>query len=351
MVTKRNYAIDFLRILACMMVVFGHTAAEAWYVHVPRSYEWTVLNVFDTFCRPSVPLFIMISGYLFLRKKHIDYKKLWLNNILHILVVYAVWILFYAIVYPGLKKSLHDLGAIRENILGLFPAYHMWYLRVLVGLYAIVPLLWALVRAMDKRLLRYFIFVFLTLGIIKNTIYNMTDVTSWIHKQIGFFGTVELVEYTGYFMLGYILAEEKTNLQRLSNKALFLIYLFTFIIASVLNQVISILKNEPVEDLYGTFSFFVMIEAVCLFVLFLRKFSDLDIPEKTGKWINRLSEATLFIYLIHPFVIFRFQIYFHFYVESFNVLFCAPILASVIFILSAIVGMILKRIPVIRYFM
>ena len=76
----RDYSLDILRILACVMVVGIHTTMEGWYNISPRSYNWIVLNFYDTLVRPAVPLFFMISGALFLSKDSIDIKKLWTKN-------------------------------------------------------------------------------------------------------------------------------------------------------------------------------------------------------------------------------------------------------------------------------
>ncbi len=59
--------IDNLRGIACLMVVMIHTTT--WYITNAASVSlvnWDIANVLNSASRVSVPLFFMISGYLFL---------------------------------------------------------------------------------------------------------------------------------------------------------------------------------------------------------------------------------------------------------------------------------------------
>jgi len=60
--------IDHLRVLATFAVVVLHAAARNWYSADVHGFEWRVLNIYNGFVRWGVPVFIMISGALFLNR-------------------------------------------------------------------------------------------------------------------------------------------------------------------------------------------------------------------------------------------------------------------------------------------
>lgn len=345
--TERDWSLDFLRILACLMVVGIHTSILGWYDNSPRSYTWTVLNFYDTLCRPAVPLFVMISGSLFLRRKETDFRKLWLKNILNLFVMYYVWVVFYAVMNTGIKKSLENPALVWETVSGSNPQFHLWYLRTIIYLYALSPLLSVLVRALDKKKIRYFFILFLAFELLRSTVYELPFIPEWLHDQINLFGEMHLMQYTGYFLLGYFLSQPEW-IHRISSKVLLAVYTGTMILAAGLNQWISIAQNWPAQALYGNFSLPVTIESVCLFLFFRQKFEKTVLSPNAAKWLVRVSSATLFVYLSHMFVIQRLQMYLHLYTTNYNVLFSVPLMALLVFILCEILGIVLERIPVIN---
>ena len=344
---QRDLSLDILRIIACVMVVLVHVAMEGWYDISPRTYNWTVLNFYDTVGRPAITLFLMIGGCLFLRRERIDFKRLWLKNILHIFVIYVVWEFFYAVMNNGIHKVMEDPGIIWREMSGANPQYHLWYLRTLLNLYAIAPLLFVLVRSMDRRLFRYFLILFFVFGILTRTVYELPFVPKWINEQINLFIEMDLVRYAGYFMLGYFLSDPKIA-GRIPRKTLWITYFVTLILAAGLNQWIAAADNWPTQALYGTFSLPVAIEGICIFLLVRKRFAGHSFPEKTTLWVSRIAESTLFVYLIHPFVIQRLHMYLHLYTVNYNLLFSVPLMVLLVCCIASCTGMILKKIPVIN---
>ena len=72
--TKTNGRIlyfDFLRIFATLAVMVLHVAAQNWYGTSVPSFEWQTFNFFHSVTRFGVPIFVMISGALFLNKREL----------------------------------------------------------------------------------------------------------------------------------------------------------------------------------------------------------------------------------------------------------------------------------------
>ena len=96
---NRLIYMDILRIIACFSVVMLHTAAQFWYTLPIDQLEWKIANSYDAVFRFGVPIFVMISGALFLNKeKVINIKKLYRHNILRLACVYIIWSCIYGLI-------------------------------------------------------------------------------------------------------------------------------------------------------------------------------------------------------------------------------------------------------------
>ena len=80
---QRLWNLDILRIVAISAVVVIHTTQNMSKLDV-TGLDWAVLNVYDGLVRWAVPVFVMISGVLFLNPaKEQPLKKLYTKNVLH----------------------------------------------------------------------------------------------------------------------------------------------------------------------------------------------------------------------------------------------------------------------------
>lgn len=70
--TKRNFALDVLRVLACYMVIQVHTG-EFYYIgpvgDVIKGENAFWVDLYNSVCRSAVPLFVMLTGYFLLPVK------------------------------------------------------------------------------------------------------------------------------------------------------------------------------------------------------------------------------------------------------------------------------------------
>ena len=264
--------------------------------------------------------------------------------------IYLVWAVFYAVMNNGIHKTLEDPSIIWEVVSGPNPQYHLWYLRMILNVYAIAPLLWFLVRTLDRTHVRYFLILFGVFVVLRSTLADLPFLPQWIREQLGLFIDTDYLRYAGYFMLGYYLSEADAA-KRLSSKTLLLTYAATLLLAAGLNQLIAVIDDWPTQALYGNFSLPVAVEAVCLFLLIRRRYADFSFSPKTVSFLARLSASTLFVYLIHPFILQRLQIHLHLYTTNYNVLFSVPLMVLFVFAIGSLSGMLLKRIPLVRYFL
>ncbi|MEG2164594.1 MAG: acyltransferase family protein [Bacteroidales bacterium] len=119
---ERHKWLDNVRAIACLMVVVVHvTALTKYSIGQISNISWYTTVVIDSASRMCVPLFLMISGYIFLRKKDVK-----LNNVIKIfsaLTFYSVLCVIYYSVFGGV-----DFIGMLKTIYQQPAMYHLWYL-------------------------------------------------------------------------------------------------------------------------------------------------------------------------------------------------------------------------------
>ena len=146
--TKQPHMVflDYLRAFAPLAVVGVHVCMRAtlWSNPLPDMYsgDYYLLGVITRILRLAVPVFCMISGAIFLDpRRPFNYRKHYLRTVPRMLIIFLAWSLIYATVVAILSKgSGHDrLMVFIEN--SVYGFWHLWYLKMLIAVYLIVPIL------------------------------------------------------------------------------------------------------------------------------------------------------------------------------------------------------------------
>lgn len=340
---ERQYNLDYLRIFACFMVIVIHVSAQKWHIADINSTQWKSFNFYDSAVRSAVPLFIMLSGKLFLsNKKDISLRELF-RKILRLFLVYSIWSLLYAIDSVGLHAFFEGhYGVVLNEMI----KYHLWYLPALINIYFLIPLFISVVKSQNNKYLLYmcFMFVFFTIG--KEMMMPFCENITWLTSFCGRFNYA-LGGLSGYFLLGYVLDKYKEKFSVVKSKVLLVGVILIVVLAAKLNEIYSISVGKPSERLYGVYTLPVFLEAILIFILFLR------LPERSyfpqiDKCAERISRYTFFIYLSHLFVIEHLDLWFGITSTSFNSWCFIPILSAFVFFICVIVAWVIEKIPVVK---
>ncbi len=150
LLNKRNYSLDIARIIAALTVIMIHCSAPFVTGSQLFSSEFVFGNMFDSISRIGVPLFLMISGALFLdEQKEVTLKGIISKNIKSLAIITIIWSVIYSVV-KNIVFPFFDGGSINlKNAIGgiINGHYHMWYLYMIIGLYFIVPVLKKIIKA------------------------------------------------------------------------------------------------------------------------------------------------------------------------------------------------------------
>lgn len=192
-----NWA-DRLRNVATFLVVAVHVAAPvAMDFNDYHSFWWRCGNFWNSLARPGVPIFVMLSGFLILRKDEATGSFL-KKRFVRVLVPALFWMVAYS--FYNFQANGSPTSA-REFFVGLFEGpvhYHLWFIYLILGLYLMFPILRPWVRSAREADFFY--------------LFGLCALASWGYKICSvFFGLHFGLQWEfftnniGYFVLGYYL--------------------------------------------------------------------------------------------------------------------------------------------------
>lgn len=342
---ERELWIECLRIAASLAVVILHVGSSVTGAVPVQTSAWQGLNFWCSVTRFGVPVFFMISGLLYLDPlKEVELGRLYKKNIGKLFAAHWFWMLFYGfwnvIVYWGNRGSAKEI--LKESIKTavLSPPAHMWYLPALIGILMICPVLRLVTEKEDPKLLEYIIILCFVFGILRNTIllFEMPhqDMLSSVINSI----SPELTAgWAGIYFLGFYLYKYKLSQKK--EYDLYFLGIFSVTAATVLNAGRALRMGTATNDFCNNLTLFSVLYAAAVFVFFMKYKWD-RLP---SGFILNISRCTLGIYLIHPCWIDIFE-KLGITGISYNTWFMVPALGLLIFLMSWLSILILKRIPI-----
>lgn len=285
MMKKREYGIDMIKIIACVIVVAAHTL-----VITDRPLHRVV--VFHASL--AMPMFCMVSGYLMMRRSVLDYRYA-LRKIATILAVCFAWEALHAAAHFAVYRELREFWvsfALDFFQKGLF--YHFWYMGALILVYLYMPLADKLYRRSEKSYLA----VLLILGLV-NTGLDIAAILTKSHAVEVLPQSLRIHFWYFYAMLGGWIARNPQAVSNLANKlrlwhigaaiAVFWSYMY-----ATSYHVYNAVKIEASNG-----ALIVQLTAFVLFVYSLK----LTFSAKAERCIGFLGSLTMGIYIMHPFVL------------------------------------------------
>ena len=341
----RQYHLDCLRVLATFAVMILHIAAQNWYGADVMSFEWNVFNFYDSMVRWAVPVFVMISGALFLDRDH-PVGRIYRKNILRLVTAFIFWSLTYALYFAASSNKPMELEAIMvETLKG---HYHMWFLFMIVGLYMTVPFLKAVVQS--AALTKYFlvlslIFVFVIPQAIKLLSLNYQTLGALLNGCVAKLRLSFVPGYSGYFILGYLL--NKANIGRRTEKAVYAAGLCAFLLTMLLTFAVSAYVGRPNEIFYDYLALNVLLESVAVFIFAKKHCERCAASGAFGNLVRILSKYSFGAYLFHALAITILE-RMGLNTLSFNPLLSVPVIGIIVFVMSFVVSAVFNHIPILR---
>jgi surface polysaccharide O-acyltransferase-like enzyme len=292
----RKHWIDYLRVIAIIAVITIHSTTPfyARFTEI-RLFDWWLANLLNSASRFAIPLFVMISGSLLLRRK-ITIGEFYKKRAVRLLPALFVWNFFYLgldLLYRGMNENVAASSLINKLFVNGGTAVHLWYLAMFVCLMLFAPFLNIFVKGdkptlTDLRILLTLMFVFFLLNGISQAGSNIWDAEmEWLKT---------LPWYVGYFIGGYYLDRYSDHIP-LKTGFLSLMIVCIVLSGTVLNYYFmtsfSALEDNLVMTNTGPLVFLI---TICIFLLAKRN----SLKLRQNRFIAIVAEASFGMYLIHP---------------------------------------------------
>lgn len=301
-VKSRENNFDLLRVICAFAVIVIHVSAQ--FVGAITSdpmYEGVyfdhILNdaLYNGLSRFAVPCFVMLSGaFLLDNDRNADfsqfYRKSFKKLLIPVLVFSIIYFLYDYILLIGkifvLHKEVLSMALLLEPVKQLIagaPFYHMWYMYMLIGLYALVPMVIRLKNEIGFDRFEKLAYIFIVVA----------SLAGWFAAQKINWDPGMSFRYLGYLMIGYVLRKRCYE-----NNARALVLIVVGLLIETINSFLRyhqilqrIAEGDSIYNLYAPHAPLVVISSVLLFAGFAYLKTNISIP--------RLASASFVIYLVH----------------------------------------------------
>lgn len=338
---NRKGFLDILRVTATCAVVLLHTltgAVDAVDINQYPMERIIFLVTMDliTWC---VPVFVLISGYLFLNpRKQISVLQMLTKYCRRIVLALFLFGVPFALLELMLVERTFKISMLGQGVLMVLQGKswsHMWYLYMILLLYLLTPALkWLLARVPVGCV--YGVMAFLLM---------FSSIFTFMNKLLGW--NLPILPdggiYLFYYLCGYLFAcgeqrksEKRGKMYRCAWMALGLL-----------------LAGMTVSRIWGDFSVqmaynypFTVLVAVLLFYVAKNCKKQLS-SRSLGVW-QRLSALCFAIYLVHPVFVNVLYKFLHISLLDYPMGIALPMFTAVIFVFAVITAWILYKIPVLK---
>lgn len=303
---ERVVYLDALRVIAVIAVIAIHVASRDWHDVDPSTSTWRVLNLADSGARWAVPIFVMISGALFLDPaRDVPTEKIFKVYIKRLAIAYLIWSAVY--LFLNLCACGFEMSSPQALATFIKGPFHLWFLWMIIGLYLITPLLRPITASPSAT--RYFLILSFFLTFLFPMLKEIwTQVTPLIAYEglvtigDGFwsgYGKLKLhltLGYAAYFVLGYYLsAYEVGKPMRIT---IYVLGIVALLFIGGFTNWASVHSGTAYDGLYDNLYLSVALEATAVF-LFVKHHDFSRISDKARMRIQKLSRCSFGVYLVH----------------------------------------------------
>ncbi|WP_239739628.1 acyltransferase [Proteus penneri] len=282
--------LDFVRFFACISVIVLHISGS-YVVNTYNSnyHNWMFGNILDSFSRACVPLFFMISGFLFLSDR--EPKNKHLIKVILSLFFYSVigFIANYIYYLINMRDSFPSFNLLEKPIF-----FHLWFFYMLIPIYLFMMII--KVRQENAKKILFIIPILFIFFNIKSN--NLTTLFGINVKNNFMF--VDM--FSGCFMyaiLGGAFNFIVIKKEKLINSLSLLFFILSSSLIAFLTNIISDNEGKTNVIFYGYTTPLVFLSSISIFLFFF----TLSKNTKEIKIVSHISNYSLGIYGFHAVIL------------------------------------------------
>lgn len=291
---------DVVKTIAIFGTLLIHASAMGGFSWPVGTVNWTLNLAWSSVLRCAVPLFFMCSGALLLPpEKEVSISAVWRKYIFRIFTALLFWAAAYAaweIALNWLRTGVVEKVALEQavrNLLCFRHKNHLYYLHVILLVYAVLPVTRLFAARADRQLQCYALGLWFLLGSVYpllRTVSPLSAVTG-IPAQYAINLTWGAV---GYGLLGYVLSRQAGSHRK---RTFVWIYAAGFALTFGGTLIASLRAGTLVQAFLQGTAPGVCLQAVGIYGFCVCAFSARD-PLPAAETISR---ASFCIYLVHLF--------------------------------------------------
>ena len=351
----RNIYFDVLKIIVSFLVVFNHTGSNAFTLFMqyePDRIKYWIYLFIAVAGRIPIPVFLGISGALLLTRRE-DLKTIWkkrIGSMFMTLLVFSFLSYGWDVLEGKMEFSLVEFA---KGLYSYQWNYAYWYLYAYLGFLICLPFLRALVQKLEDRDYFYLFGIVIVLnGVLPILEYFICpDVSLNEMTRIQWLAT----DIVSYPLLGYFMHHKLKPV----NKKRFIVKMWIANLTGIFICMGATYYGMMIGDLTDGgsvqrfFESFLILNSSTVFLTVKYLLEKYSMPTKVEKVVAYLGQFTFGIYLLHPILMWQVldEINFcRFFVVEWHMDYMpAGILFTLImWLLSLIITMILKKIPFVK---
>ncbi len=347
---EREDFLDKLRVAATCAVVLLHTITGVMDITDMGSFpseNKLFLAALDLICW-CVPVFVLISGYLFLNPaRKVSMRDVLAKYCRRVVLALFIFGVPYACLEQIALEHTFEIGMLGKGFLMVLRGEswsHMWYLYLILLLYLLTPAL----RWLLERIPGLLLWVLLgELAAVSSILPCLAAFLGWDYPT----ALLGRLIYLFYYMCGYLFAARK-NAGARERRGEPRVWILPGM-AAALALGAAVCRSAGIFTARTTYN--APLAAALALILFSTGFvwsgSGGKSAKNTGVWRQRLKQAsalTFAVYLVHPVFLNFFYKFLHITPLNFNIWVSLPLFFGGTLLLSLAAAWVLRQIPALR---